>query len=171
MQHFGPQLASDRRGQRKNVVAQETHDSNAEVAEEETLNRKWNVTGFCAGHQRSASARKFDGNVGRRVAGTHYENFARLKLSRIAVVRRVKLFDGWMKSSRELRRARFLVIGHGYDHIFRFELFGPGRNVKAVPAARNAIDAYAGSNRQVETPRIGFKVISHLLFGREGVAA
>src|SRR5215831_11331201 len=171
MQHFGPQLASDRRGQRKNMVAQEAHYSNAEEAKEETLNGKRNVTGLLAGHQRSVGASKFDGNVSRRVASTHNENFAGLQLGWIAVVRRVKLFDGWIESSCEARRARFLVVGHRDDHIFRFELLGPGGNAKTIPAARNAVDAYACSNRQVETPRIGFQVVSHLQLGREGVAA
>jgi len=154
MEHFGAELAADRCGQRKNVVTNETHDTNSHKASKESLDGEGNVAGFLSGHERRMSAGKFDGDIGSGVSGADDEHFARSKLRRVAIVIGMQLLDGRMKIFRERRRARLLVVGHGDDNVFRLELFVAGGDEEAIAMFGDAIDAQAGADRQVESSGI-----------------
>src|SRR6476660_7383457 len=69
VKHFGPEFATNRCGERKNVMADEAHDANGHKASEEAFNWEGNVAGFLARHDCGMSAGKFDGDIGGGVAG------------------------------------------------------------------------------------------------------
>src|SRR5215470_17700257 len=83
----------------------------------------------------------------------------------------VHLNDAAIEILCEWWHAGHLVIRHGDDYVVGFETLLSGDHNKAITFLPQTIDTNAVLYGQSEAPRVLHKVIGHLVFRRESVAA
>ncbi len=112
-----------------------------------------------------------EGDLGARVAGTDDEHRAGPQLRGIAVLARMKLPDVGFELAREVGHAGFVVGAGGDDDLWRQPACITGDDDVSVTifGTTEGVDVNSGSYRQIESHRILFEVVGHLVFGGERV--
>ena len=123
--------------------------------------------GSLPGEQRRVRCRDLHRNVGTGVARADHQHAPVAQLRRVPVVPRVQLDDPRIEVGRERRDLGLLVVPHRDHDVVGGEDVIAGRDLIAVPAARQPVDAHAVAEREIEVGRVRLEIVGHLVLGDE----
>ena len=136
----------------------------------ESVDAKRNVAGVAPRQPDLVTPREIERDLRARVTRADDQHAAVPQLARVPVVLGVKLNDVAAQLARERRNPRGLVAGHGDHDLGGLDGAAVGLDAVAVTGSRQAIDARAGSDRQLEARDVRLQVVGHLVLGRERIS-
>ena len=160
-EEVGSHLPAEPRVHREDVVAEEAHDADADVAADAGVDRQGDVSRLLAGDRRRTLLRELHRDLGARVPDAHEQHGAVGQLRGIPVLVRVHLHDRRVEIGGERRHLRLLEVRHRDDDVVGLERAVTGRHDEPIAATGEAVDPRAGAHRQVEALGVGLEVVRH----------
>ena len=129
----------------------------------ERVDAEGHVARLVPGQPRRAFLRELERDLGARVADPNDEDGAFRELRRVAVFERVELTNRRIELRGERRDLRLLEVRHGDHHVVRLEGLVPRGHDEPFTSPREAVDARARADRQVESRRVRLEIVGHLV--------
>ncbi len=108
------------------------------------------------------------GDLSPRVGGADDEDAALPQLGRIPVFAGMQLHEARIELGGEGGKPGALVRARCHDDLVGLEPAVPSRHDVPVPLPGEPVHANAGSNREIESGRVGLQVVGDLVLGGEG---